>query len=105
MNIIAPLAVDMFLAACSDPRGDMDQQTDNQGQIVIYTGMYRWTDGTVRDVPQPEGRLLDASTEEVEEEYENVESDEVYESEPPTLKNPPRQDHWYDGPCEQSKVA
>ena len=65
MNIIAPLAVETNLRAVCD----MDQQTDNQGQIVIYTGMYRWTDGTVRDAPQPEGRFLDASTEEVEEEY------------------------------------
>lgn len=29
------------------------------------------------------------STEEVEEEQENLESEDVYDSEPPTLRNPP----------------
>jgi hypothetical protein len=24
-------------------------ETDNQGQIVIYTGIYMWEDGTFRD--------------------------------------------------------
>ena len=101
MKIIAPKRVEMTLAAVSD----MSQETDDQGQIVLYTGMFKWADGTVRDAAEPTPGNLDFSTEEVEEEYENVESEEVYEEEPPTLKNPPRQEHYYDGPVEQSKVA
>jgi len=34
--------------------GASDEQTDNEGQIMIYTGMYEWTDGTVRDTPDPD---------------------------------------------------
>ena len=28
-------------------------ETDNHGQIVIYTGLFRWKDQTVRDCPDP----------------------------------------------------
>jgi len=26
--------------------------SDNEGQIVLYTGFYRWQDGTIRDQPE-----------------------------------------------------
>lgn len=107
MKIIAPLKVDMLLSATSD----LTQTTDHRGQIILLTGMYRWADGTVRDAAEPIPGDIDLSTEEVEEEYENVESEELQEEVPPsTLKNPPRQlagwaEHYYDGPVDQSKVA
>jgi len=30
-----------------------DLETDFEGQLVIYTGVYRWTDGTYRRMPDP----------------------------------------------------
>lgn len=31
---------------------DLHGETDNQGQIVIYTGLFRWEDGTIHDAPE-----------------------------------------------------
>jgi hypothetical protein len=127
MNVIALRKVERLLSATAD----LEQATDNRGQIVLCTGMYRWADGTVRDGPEPVGGDINLSTEEVEEEEENVESD--YDAEPPTLKTPTitflkcavcthevcssymeahltlhrteESGHHYTGPVEQSKVA
>jgi len=35
-------------------QGTADEQTDNEGQIIIYTGMYEWADGSIRDTPDPD---------------------------------------------------
>lgn len=28
-------------------------ETDNDGQILIYTNLFRWNDGTIRNQPDP----------------------------------------------------
>lgn len=33
--------------------GNLDtSETDNDGQIIIYTNMYRWSDDTIRDTSE-----------------------------------------------------
>jgi hypothetical protein len=29
-----------------------EMDVDNEGQLIIYTGIYRWSDGTYRDEPE-----------------------------------------------------
>lgn len=31
-----------------------DCEQDNEGQILLYTSIWRWSDGTLRDDPEPE---------------------------------------------------
>ena len=30
-----------------------DCERDNDGQFVFYTGLFQWSDGTIRDEPEP----------------------------------------------------
>lgn len=39
--------------------GQADIQYDNDGQLVIYTGLYRWADGTVREEEDPKAAAED----------------------------------------------
>ncbi len=40
---------------------DYDRGTDNEGQIILYTGLYKWTDGTVHDKPEIKSDLIDGA--------------------------------------------
>lgn len=31
--------------------GQCEDETDNEGQIVIYTGVFRHNDGSIKDLP------------------------------------------------------
>jgi len=33
-------------------QGENTVKTDNQGQLIIYTGWYRWADGSIRSTPE-----------------------------------------------------
>jgi hypothetical protein len=39
-------------AVCQLPNTFVELQDDGLGQIVLYTGLFRWKDGTVRDEPE-----------------------------------------------------
>lgn len=43
---------------------DPSMDIDNEGQLIIYTGFYRWKDGTIRDEPEPEYTSIDVAIEE-----------------------------------------
>jgi hypothetical protein len=45
-----------YLDICNRCRDGMQQGRDNDGQVIIYTGKYRWKDGMLHDSPEaPEG--------------------------------------------------
>lgn len=35
-------------------QGRINSETDNHGQIVLYTNWFRWMDGTIRNQKDPE---------------------------------------------------
>jgi hypothetical protein len=39
-------------AVCQLPNTFVEIDHDNTEQIVLYTGLFRWKDGTVRDEPE-----------------------------------------------------
>lgn len=43
-----------YIRRVVDSLGDSDPdfETDNEGQIIIYTGMYKWEDDTIHDEPE-----------------------------------------------------
>ena len=43
-QIISDLSNQIVPASC---------ETDNEGQLIIYTNIYRWSDGTFSDEPEP----------------------------------------------------
>lgn len=50
-----------------------EHEHDNEGQIVLYTGIFRWSDGTYRDESEPQGDLS-------EEEELELDLNSIYEN-------------------------
>jgi hypothetical protein len=48
MKTFTDRQVDKLFRSCGG-----DFQRDNSGQVIIYTGMFEWNDGTFRDEPEP----------------------------------------------------
>ena len=52
-EITSEEAYDLIVNGVSD--GDVDSlDTDEDGQLIVYTGIYRWKDGTYHE--EPEGK-------------------------------------------------
>jgi hypothetical protein len=45
--------MDDIIEGCSDSHPN-DLPTDSDGQLLIYTGIYKWNDGTFHDEMDPE---------------------------------------------------
>lgn len=41
--------------------GSLEPETDNEGQLVFYTGMYETTEGVIQDEHDPEWSLNDSN--------------------------------------------
>lgn len=39
--------------------GVEDCETDNEGQLIIHTGLYRWADNSIRDSEEPQSSSED----------------------------------------------
>ena len=52
MAELTPDAVDQLLAHMLDETKLGDLGIDNDGQLVFYTGLYRWKDGSLHDESQ-----------------------------------------------------
>lgn len=39
--------------------GTLDEQTDNHGQVIIYTGFFQWSDGSIRREMEPNHQDVD----------------------------------------------
>lgn len=44
--------IDNIADSVKDSHPD-DFETDNSGQIIIYSNIWKWSDGTFRDCPDP----------------------------------------------------
>lgn len=51
MIIYSEKEVEERFINCNFPGGSLEYEDD--GQLIIYTNMYQWSDGTVRDEPEP----------------------------------------------------